>query len=40
MAELEHLNVTVKDIHATTEMLCDLFGWEVRWEGASIHDGY
>lgn len=40
MAELEHLKVTVKDTHATAEMLCDLFGWEVRWEGASIHDGY
>jgi len=21
-------------------MLCGLFGWEVRWEGASVHDGY
>ena len=40
MAELEHLNVTVKDTHATAEMLCDLFGWEIRWEGASIHEGY
>jgi hypothetical protein len=39
-AELEHLNVTVKDIHATAKMLCGLFGWEVRWEGASIHDSY
>ena len=40
MAELEHLNVTVKDTHATAEMLCDLFGWEIWWDGASIHDGY
>ena len=40
MAELEHLNVTVKDTHATAEMLCDLFGREIRWEGASIHEGY
>ena len=40
MAELEHLNVTVKDTHATAEMLCDLFGWEIQWEGASIHEGY
>jgi hypothetical protein len=37
---LEHLNVTVKDTHATAKMLCGLFGWEVRWEVASIHDGY
>ena len=40
MAELEHLNVTVKDTHATAEMLCDLFEREIRWEGASIHEGY
>lgn len=40
MADLEHLNVTVKDTHATGQMLCDLFGWEIRWEGASIHDGH
>ena len=38
--ELEYLNVTVKDIHATAKMLCGLFGWEVRWEGAPIHDSY
>ncbi len=40
MTELEHLNVTVKDTAATAAMLCDLFGWEIRWEGASINDGY
>ena len=38
--ELDHLNVTVKDTHATAKMLCGLFGWEVRWEVASIQDGY
>jgi hypothetical protein len=37
---LEHLNVTVKDTHATAKMLYGLFGWEIRWEVASIHDGY
>ena len=40
MAELEHLNVTVKDTHATAEMLYDLSGWGIPWEGASINDGY
>lgn len=40
MTELEHLNVTVKDTHATAEMLCDLSGWGIPWEGASINDGY
>ena len=37
---LEHLNVTVKDANATAELLCDLFGWHVRWSGDSIHDGW
>jgi catechol 2,3-dioxygenase-like lactoylglutathione lyase family enzyme len=40
MSELEHLNVTVADTQASAEMLCDLFGWKLRWEGASIHNGY
>jgi hypothetical protein len=40
MAELEHLNVTVKDTASTADMLVDLFGWKIRWEGASIYDGY
>ena len=40
MTELEHLNATVKDTHATAEMLCDLSGWGIPWEGASINDGY
>ena len=40
MSELEHLNVTVKDTAATAKMLCDLFEWEIRWEGASIYEGH
>lgn len=40
MSELEHLNVTVKDTATTAKMLCDLFGWNVRWEGASIYEGH
>lgn len=40
MSELEHLNVTVADTAQTAKMLCDLFGWHIRWEGASIHNGY
>ena len=39
-ARLEHLNVTVKDANATAELLCNLFGWHVRWSGVSIHDGW
>ncbi|RVT84408.1 VOC family protein [Rhodobacteraceae bacterium CCMM004] len=38
-ATLEHVNVTVPDPDATAARLCDLFGWHVRWRGASIHGG-
>lgn len=40
MAYLEHVNVTVQDAKATAALFADLFDWHVRWEGASIHDGY
>ena len=36
MADLEHVNMTVKDPKATADMLCDVFGWEVRWEGSAM----
>ena len=39
-ATLEHVNVTVRDAKATAERLCALFDWKIRWEGASIHEGY
>jgi catechol 2,3-dioxygenase-like lactoylglutathione lyase family enzyme len=37
---LEHVNVTVPDPKATAAVLCDLFGWHVRWEGKALGDGY
>ncbi|MBO9479251.1 VOC family protein [Shimia sp. R11_0] len=37
--KLEHVNVTVRDPKATAALLCDLFDWQVRWEGESIHGG-
>lgn len=40
MAHLEHVNVTVTDPKRTAAMLCDLFGWHIRWEGAAINGGY
>lgn len=36
---LEHVNFTVKDPRATAEILCDLFGWHIRWEGEAISGG-
>ncbi|MEM6667790.1 MAG: VOC family protein [Pseudomonadota bacterium] len=40
MTELEHVNVTVADAEATAKMLCDLFGWRVRWSGPARDNGY
>jgi len=38
-AVLEHVNVTVSDPVKTAKMLCDLFGWKIRWSGDSINGG-
>jgi len=40
MATLEHVNLTVSDPKATAAMLCKLFDWAVRWEGAAMDSGY
>ncbi len=37
---LEHVNLTVSDPRATAAMLCDIFGWHVRWQGAAINGGF
>lgn len=37
---LEHVNVTVSDARATADRLCALFGWHIRWEGASKGSGH
>ena len=36
---LEHINLTVPDPQATADLLCELFGWHIRWQGDSIHGG-
>lgn len=38
-ANLEHVNVTVSNPERTAAVLCDLFGWHVRWEGESLMGG-
>ncbi|WP_412554967.1 VOC family protein [Shimia sp. MIT1388] len=38
--KLEHVNLTVRDPKTTAAILCELFDWQVRWEGDSIYDGY
>ncbi len=37
---LEHVNITVPDPQASAEILCDLFGWHVRWQGEAKDDGF
>lgn len=37
---LEHVNITVSDPQRTAEMLCTLFGWEIRWKGPSGLGGH
>ena len=46
MAQLEHVNITVKDAAATAAWMQEVFGWYIRWEGEvlggagySIHAG-
>lgn len=39
-ARLEHANISVSDGSKTTEMLIDLFGWHVRWQGSAQRGGH
>lgn len=39
-AILEHVNVTVSDPAATAALYGRLFGWKVRWQGASMNGGH
>lgn len=38
-AQLEHANYTVTDGDTTAAWMCDLFGWHIRWKGASKDGG-
>lgn len=40
MSKLEHVNVTVSDAAATAAWLNHIFGWTVRWDGASKNGGH
>tara|TARA_R110000744_G_scaffold77899_3_gene153611 strand:+ start:7233 stop:7619 length:387 start_codon:yes stop_codon:yes gene_type:complete len=37
---LEHVNFTVANPPETAAMLCDLFGWHIRWSGPSANGGH
>ena len=38
-ANLEHVNFTVSDPEKTARLMCELFGWHVRWHGPSLDNG-
>ena len=39
-ATLEHINLTVSDPDKAAALLVKLFGWQVRWSGESMDNGY
>lgn len=39
-AQLEHVNIAVRDARATADVLCGLFGWQVRWQGETPGKGF
>jgi len=39
-AILEHINLTVKNPTKTANMLIDLFGWHIRWQGEALSGGF
>ncbi|WP_371227113.1 VOC family protein [Roseovarius sp. 2305UL8-3] len=38
--KLEHVNITVPDPSASAAILCDLFGWHIRWQGEAKDNGF
>ena len=38
--KLEHANITVSDPQRSADLLRELFGWHIRWEGPSMLDGH
>lgn len=39
-AAIEHVNITVADSVATANLMCELFGWHIRWQGPSASGGH
>ena len=40
MRSCEHVNITVSRPEQTAAFLCELFGWHIRWQGASAMRGH
>ena len=39
-AALEHVNVTTSSARETAQLMCEAFGWRIRWEGAAKLGGH
>ena len=39
-AVLEHVNITVSDPIKTAALMCQLFDWDIRWQGPSKLGGH
>ena len=37
---IEHVNLTVTDPQRSAQLMQDLFGWNIRWEGPSMLGGH
>lgn len=40
IGKLEHVNITVSDPQRSANLLRDLLGWHIRWEGPSMLGGH
>ncbi|MBC2777327.1 VOC family protein [Parasphingopyxis marina] len=38
--KLEHVNISVTDPRRSADLMRDLFGWEIRWEGEAMLGGH
>ncbi|WP_321327551.1 VOC family protein [uncultured Parasphingorhabdus sp.] len=38
--KLEHANITVSDPQRSADLLHDLFGWHIRWQGPAMAGGH
>jgi len=38
--QLEHVNITVSDPQRSADLMRELFGWHIRWQGPSMLGGH
>ncbi len=40
LGRIEHVNISVGDPQRSADLMRDLFGWHIRWEGPSMLGGH